>query len=41
LKLPAYKRPIMLISVGYAQRDGLIPYSAKKSTKILRKEIKL
>jgi len=41
LKLPAYKRPIMLISVGYAQSDGLIPYSAKKSAQTLRKEIKL
>jgi len=41
LHLPAYKRPIMLISVGYAQSDGLIPYSSKKTSKTLRKEVTL
>jgi nitroreductase len=41
LNLPAHKRPIMLISVGYAQVDGLIPYSSKKTSKSLRKEVNL
>jgi len=39
LKLPAHKRPIMLISVGYGQTDGLIPHSSKKTSKTLRKEV--
>ena len=33
LKLPEYKRPLFLISVGYANPDGLIPYSMKKTPK--------
>ena len=31
LNLPSYKRVIMLMSVGYADEDGLIPYSDKKT----------
>jgi len=31
LNLPNYKRVIMLMSVGYADEDGLIPYSDKKT----------
>ncbi|MEH6911001.1 MAG: nitroreductase family protein [Oceanicoccus sp.] len=30
LNLPPYKRPVMLISIGYADPDGGIPYSQKK-----------
>ncbi|MBL4941095.1 MAG: nitroreductase family protein [Colwellia sp.] len=41
LNLPTYKRPIMLIAVGYAQSDGLIPYSSKKTSQTLRKEVNL
>jgi nitroreductase len=41
LNLPEYKRPIMLISIGYAQSDGLIPFSSKKTSKTLRKEVNL
>lgn len=41
LNLPAHKRPVMLMSVGYAENDGLIPSSPKKSIHILRKEIQL
>jgi nitroreductase len=31
LNLPNYKRVIMLMSVGYADEDGLIPFSDKKT----------
>lgn len=31
LKLPAHKRVIMLLAVGYADDEGMIPYSQKKS----------
>lgn len=41
LKLGLHQRPIMLLSVGYADNEGLIPYSQKKSTKQLLKEVKL
>ncbi|SFC34997.1 Nitroreductase [Algibacter lectus] len=30
LNLPVYKRPLFLISVGYADQEGIIPYSMKK-----------
>ncbi len=39
LKLPKYLRPIMLISVGYGQASGQIPFSQKKSAKTLLKEV--
>lgn len=32
LKLKAYERPIMLVSIGYADPEGLIPASVKKET---------
>ena len=41
LNLPVYKRPIMLLSVGYALEDGLIPCSVKKPISILRTDIQL
>lgn len=31
LGLPPYKRPVMLISIGYADAKGKIPYSEKKN----------
>ena len=39
LKLPPYKRPIMMIAIGYAKDDGGIPYSQKKSASQLIKVI--
>ena len=41
LRLETHQRPIMLLSVGYADNEGLIPYSQKKSSKQLLREIKL
>lgn len=38
LNLPSYKRPVMLISVGYADPLGKIPYSQKKSAELLIEE---
>lgn len=32
LKLPAYQRVLMLLAVGYADPQGQIPYSSKKSS---------
>lgn len=40
LNLPKHLRPVMLISVGYGQESGKIPFSQKKSAKILIKEVK-
>jgi nitroreductase len=40
LCLPKHLRPIMLISVGYGQSSGQIPFSQKKGAKILMKEVK-
>ena len=40
LHLKPYERPIMLISVGYPDPSGKIPYSAKKASNVLLKEIK-
>ena len=37
LKLKSYERPVMLISVGYARNDGLIPFSQKKELDKLRR----
>lgn len=39
LKLPGYLRPVMLIAVGYADENGGIPYSQKKSSAILAEVI--
>jgi nitroreductase len=39
LKLHYYERPIMLIAVGYADPQGGIPFSQKKSNTLLLKEI--
>lgn len=39
LALPHSKRPVMLIAVGYADDEGLIPYSQKKSARLLIKEL--
>lgn len=39
LGLPSHLRPIMLISVGYGQSTGQIPFSQKKKTNILMKEV--
>ena len=41
LKLGLHQRPIMLMSVGYADNEGMIPYSQKKNVKQLLKEVKL
>lgn len=39
LGLESYQRPTMLISVGYADEAGMIPYSAKKiATDVARRE---
>ncbi|MGD1892406.1 MAG: nitroreductase family protein [Cyclobacteriaceae bacterium] len=34
--VPRYMRPIMLIAVGYADRESLIPYSSRKEIDLLR-----
>lgn len=39
LGLKPYERPIMLIAVGYAAPDGMIPFSQKKRVDVLRKDI--
>lgn len=39
LNLMPYERPIMLLSVGYAQDKGGIPYSQKKNAQILIKKV--
>ncbi|MCS6238061.1 nitroreductase family protein [Shewanella baltica] len=39
LSLKAYERPIMLMAIGYAKADGLIPFSQKKSINQLRIDI--
>lgn len=39
LGLTAYQRPIMLIAIGHADDDGMIPFSQKKSAKELIKEV--
>ncbi|MDO6426508.1 nitroreductase family protein [Thalassotalea sp. 1_MG-2023] len=39
LALDKHLRPIMLMSVGYGQSTGKIPYSQKKSAEILLKEV--
>lgn len=41
LKLKAYQRPVMLISFGYADPDGSIPFSQKKLPEQLLKEVNL
>lgn len=39
LHLPKHLRPIMLMSVGYGESSGKIPFSQKKNAKILMKEV--
>lgn len=39
LGLKSYERPIMLLSVGYAQDKGGIPYSQKKNAQVLIKKV--
>lgn len=39
LGLRPFERPIMLIAVGYPDPDGGIPYSAKKESSILSKDL--
>lgn len=39
LNLKIYQRPIMLLSIGYAQTKGGIPFSQKKDPKILIKKV--
>ena len=39
LKLKTYERPIMLLSVGYAQDQGGVAYSQKKNANILIKKV--
>ena len=39
LDLKPYERPIMLLSVGYAQDKGGIPYSQKKDAQVLIKKV--
>jgi len=39
LGLKPFERPIMLIAVGYAEPDGMIPFSQKKRAGVLRKDI--
>lgn len=39
LGLSAWERPVMLLSIGYADPSGMIPFSQKKSNKYLIKEL--
>jgi nitroreductase len=39
LSLMPYERPIMLLSVGYAEAKGGIPYSQKKNAQVLIKKV--
>ena len=39
LNLESWQRPTMFIAVGYADDDGLIPYSQKKSASLLATEV--
>lgn len=39
IDLKPYERPIMLLSVGYAQDKGGIPYSQKKDAQVLIKKV--
>ncbi|QFU23440.1 nitroreductase family protein [Shewanella eurypsychrophilus] len=41
LKLTENKRPLMMISIGYAEQTGMIPFSQKKSVNELIKEVQL
>ncbi|WP_392343435.1 nitroreductase family protein [uncultured Shewanella sp.] len=40
LKLKYHERVVMLLAVGYADKDGGIPFSQKKSDSLLVKEVK-
>lgn len=39
LALQIHQRPVMVISVGFADEDGLIPFSQKKTAQELMKEV--
>jgi len=39
LKLKSYQRPIMLLTVGYADEKGMIPFSQKKSSQIVLQKV--
>jgi nitroreductase len=39
LSIPLHKRVLMMMSVGYAEPNGMIPYSSKKPLSILRSSI--
>lgn len=39
LSIPLHKRVLMMISVGYAEPSGMIPYSSKKPLSILRSSV--
>ena len=41
LSLKDYERPVMLISVGFADQDKLVPYSQKKDISLIRSYNKL
>ena len=41
LELRPYERPVMLIAVGYADENGGIPYSQKKGSELLIKNVVL
>jgi len=36
ISIPDYKRPVMMISVGYPQSEGLVPSSVKKPLEVMR-----
>ena len=36
LSIPDHKRPVMMVSVGYASPDGLVPSSVKKPLSVMR-----
>jgi nitroreductase len=39
LSIPLHKRVLMMMSVGYAEPNGMIPYSSKKPLSVLRSSI--
>jgi nitroreductase len=39
LSIPLHKRVLMMMSVGYAEPSGMIPYSSKKPLSVLRSSI--
>jgi nitroreductase len=39
LRLSDFERPIMLVAIGYADPQGMIPYSQKKSINVIRTDV--